>query len=240
MYWLGFREPISSWTHGFWMLCAVPGCLVLWRACGCDRAKQIGLLLFGASLVCCFGGSSLYHGVCLPPPQIEICRIIDHIGIFLLILGTITPLALVLLTGRWRILTLALAWGSASLGIVLLVTWPDAPSWLHTVIYLTIGWVISVGYFEMARVLPSGAMRSLFVGGLFYTIGAILNLTGWPTLFPQVFGTHEVFHLFVMAGSLCHFWFMVRWVAPFDRRRIAAATRTIPAPAIQPAADLAM
>jgi hemolysin III len=240
MNWLGFREPISSWTHGLWMIGALPGCLLLWRACGGDRTKQFGLLLFGVSLVICFGGSALYHGVCLPEPQIEICRIIDHIGIFLLIVGTITPLALVLLTGRWRIVTLAVAWSMAALGIGAVIAWPTAPLWLHTSIYLAIGWVIGLGYFEMARALSPGAMQPVLLGGLFYTVGAILNLAGWPRLFPHVFGTHELFHLFVMVGSLCHFWFMVRWVAPFERSRIAATPRRISAPPTRPAADLAV
>jgi hemolysin III len=223
MYWLGFREPISSWTHGLWMVCAVPGCLLLWRVCRGDRLKQFGLLLFGGCLVFCFGSSALYHGVCLPQWQIDTCRKLDHVGIFLLIAGTITPPALVLLIGPWRWGTLTLAWSMAGLGISLLGSWINTPLWVYTSLYLVMGWTVCVGYFEMARVLPPKAMRAVWIGGVLYTVGALLNAAGWPRPLPGIFGTHELFHLFVMAGSLCHFWFMIRWIAPFDRRQLAPA-----------------
>lgn len=231
MNWLTFREPVNAWTHGLWAVCALPACLLLWRVCRGDRLKQFSLLLFGICFFLCFGGSTLYHGVRLPTAEIDLCRTVDHIGIYLLIAGTVTPAAVVLLRGRWRQATLLGAWCLAVLGIALQLAWPDAPPWLYTLIYVGMGWGVCLGYFEMARVLPPGGMRPIWMGGLLYTIGALINLADWPPLAPGVFGAHELWHVFGMAGSFCHFWFMVRWVAPFERRRLAPAiSRAIPTP----------
>jgi hemolysin III len=229
MDWLIFREPVSAWTHGIWMIFALVGCLLLWQVGRGDPVKQAALLLYGICLVLCLGGSALYHGVRLPAQQIRYCRMIDHIGIFLLIGGTVTPVALVVLTARWRTLTLAVAWGGAAFGIALLTSWSTAPLWLYTSIYLVMGWGVCLGYFEIARVLSRRAMRPVWLGGWFYTVGALLNLVGWPRLVPGVFGTHELFHLFVMAGSLCHFYFMVRWLAPYPRAALQPSVATVSA-----------
>jgi hemolysin III len=218
MHWLIFREPVNAWTHGAWAVAALPACLLLWRVCRGERVKQWSLLLFGVTLTLCFGGSALYHGVRLPAPQIEICRMIDHIGIFLLIGGSVTPAALVLLDGRWQLGTLVFVWVMAAFGIFSLLLWPTAPPWLYTLQYVLIGWGACLGYFEMARVLPARALRPVWLGGLLYTVGAMVNLAEWPVLVPGVVGSHELWHVFGMAGSFCHFWFMIRWVAPFDRR----------------------
>jgi hemolysin III len=234
MHWLIFREPVNAWTHGVWALFALPACLLLWRVCRGDRAKQWSLLLFGVTLGLCFGGSALYHGVRLPPSQIEFCRTIDHVGIFLLIAGTVTPPALILLDGRWQLASLVFVWGMTAFGILLLVVWPASPPWLYTLQYVLTGWGACLGFFEMARVLPAGAMRSVWLGGLLYTVGAIVNLAGWPVLAPGVFASHELWHVLGIAGSFCHFWFMLRWVAPFDRRQVVAATALV-APSSAPA-----
>jgi hemolysin III len=223
MDWLIPREPVNAWTHGAWALGAIPATLLLWRLCRCDRVKQASLLVFGASLFLCFGASTLYHGARFPAEKIEICRQIDHIGIYILIGGTVTPAAAVLLVGYRRIITLAVAWGLAAVGISIQLTWQVAPPWFYTTIYVAIGWGVCLNYFEMSRALPRGGMRSVWLGGTFYTVGAILNLAGWPQLLPGIFSTHELWHVFCMAGSFCHLWFMVRWVAPFERARTQTA-----------------
>jgi hemolysin III len=122
----------------------------------------------------------------------------------------------------------------ALLGIAFLASWKTAPLWLYTSIYLTMGWTVCLGYFEMARALSYRALRPLWIGGLLYTVGALLNASGWPRPLPGIFGEHELFHLFVMGGSLCHFWFTLRRVVPFDRRRLTP-TQPIRIPAIRPA-----
>jgi hemolysin III len=232
MNWLIPREPVNAWTHGAWALGAIPATLLLWKLCGGDRVKQATLLIFGASLLICFGASTLYHGVRLPADDIEICRQIDHIGIYILIGGTVTPAAAVLLIGWWRVIALTIAWGMAAAGISIQLTWPVAPDWFSTTIYVVMGWGVCLSYFEMSRALPRGGMRSTWLGGLFYTVGAMMNLVGWPRLVPGVFSTHELWHVFCIAGSSCHLWFMARWVAPFERARTQPATApaaTLPA-----------
>src|SRR5262249_44728353 len=107
----------------------------------------------------------------------------------------------------------------ALFGIVFQLSWSAVPPWLYTLIYMGMGWGVFLGYFEIANLLPPGGMRPVWLGGVLYTVGAMINLTEWPPLAPGVFGSHDLWHLFAMAGSFCHFWFMVRWVAPFDRRR---------------------
>jgi hemolysin III len=188
--------------------------------------KQLGLLVFGASLFLCFGGSMLYHGVRLPAEDIEIFRQLDHIGIYLLIGGTVTPAAAVLLSGWWRVVTLSVAWGMAALGITIQLTWPVAPPWVYTSIYVSMGWGVCLSYFEMARVLPQGGMRPVWLGGILYTMGALMNMAGWPRLFPGIFSSHELWHMICIAGSFCHIWFMVRWVAPFERRQPVPSVST--------------
>ena len=114
MDWLHFREPVSAWTHGIWFILAFPACLLLWTAGRGDRIKQISLLVFGLSLIICFGGSVLYHALRLPPQIMEgWFAKADSIGIYLLIAGSITPVAVVVLQGAWRTITLASALPSA-------------------------------------------------------------------------------------------------------------------------------
>jgi hemolysin III len=227
MTWLDCREPVNAWTHGIWMLCALPACVVLVRICRGDRLKQISLLVFGLSLAFCMAASSLYHGIRLPPTDLQGLRTLDYVGVFLLIAGTVTPAALIVLKGGWRWTTLALAWGLAILGIVLHLVWAKTPEVLSTSLYIGMGWTVCLCYFELARALSHRAMRPVWIGGLLYTGGAVLDLTRWPVLAPGLFGTHELFHVCVMAGSLCHFWFMVRYVAPFKRAR-HKKTRLVP------------
>jgi hemolysin III len=199
------------------MVLALPGSLFLWRLSRGDRAKQISLLIFGLGLVGCYGGSMLYHSVRLPETDIALCETLDHIGIYLLIAGSYTPIAFTMLQGRWKWGSLTMVWLLALVGIVLRSVCWDIPAWLYTGLYLAMGWGAVFCFFELARAISPRALVPLVLGGAFYSIGALMNLAKWPVLWPNVVGAHELFHLFVMAGSLAHFLFMVQWVVPFDR-----------------------
>jgi hemolysin III len=233
---LAFREPINAWTHGVWFLLSLPATVLLWRAGRGDRAKQVSLLVFGLGLVSCFAGSTLFHGVRLPDDHVTLFAQLDYIGIFLLIAGSYTPAVFTLMRGANKWGTLATVWLLAATGIALRVLAVPIPSTVSTGLYLVMGWSVVFCYCAFVRVLSHRALVPIPLGGLFYSIGAVCNLVHWPALWPGVFSTHELWHLFVMAGSLAHYWFMFRCVVPFDRRGLAAVPDEEPDETAEPAA----
>jgi hemolysin III len=227
-----FREPVNAWSHGLWLLLSIPATIVLWTRCRGDRARRLSLLVFGLSLSICYAGSMLFHAVRLPRVWIDRFDAIDHIGIFVLIAGSYTPVAWNLLDGRFRWGTLAAAWSLSAFGTACLLIWGVFSMFWSTCLYMVLGWGAVVCYYEMARSLSHRTLSPLLIGGILYTTGAVINLAEWPILWPGVIGNHELFHFFVMAGSLAHFWFMLAVVAtptPFPT----------PAPARVPTESLA-
>jgi hemolysin III len=212
---LSLREPISAWSHLTWLLLALPATLLLvYRSRG-NRAKQVSLLIFGGSLVICYAASALFHSVRLPLTQIDPFDRLDHIGIYVLIAGSYTPLAWNLMHGRWKWATLAGTWMATAAGTALVIGCGIFPPLTSTSLYLVLGWAALFCYYEISRALTHRPLRLLVLGGILYSIGAVINLLNWPALWPGVFGAHELFHLFVMGGSLAHFWFMLTVVAPY-------------------------
>jgi hemolysin III len=218
MDWLPVREPVSALTHFAWMVLAFPATWTLWRLSrGGGPRKRVGLLVFGCTLAICYAGSGLYHSV--PERLAGPFRTLDHIGIYLLIAGTVTPIALVVLPGRWRVALLSAIWTLALAGIVLRLATPLSIHVL-TVFYLFMGWLGCATYFELLKYLSPARVRLIVWGGVLYSVGAVINAFDWPTLDPPLFGPHELFHLFVMGGSAVHYYFMLVAVLPY--RRLAA------------------
>src|SRR5947209_961203 len=194
MDWLNFREPVSAWTHFIWFLLSLPATVLLWRRSRGNRAMQLSMLVFGLSLVLCFGGSTLYHGARLPEDLIEgFCARLDYIGIYLLIAGTVTPPAVVLLRGGWRLATLTGAWLLAATGVALRLLPMELPRSLSNGLYLGMGWAALFCYFELARVLSHRALVLTVLGGVLYSVGAVINWIRWPAFWPGVFSAHELF-----------------------------------------------
>lgn len=214
---LYFREPVSAWTHFAWLLLALPATAFLWKRGAGNRARQFSLLVYGLSLAFCYLGSVLFHSVRLPRPQLEGFDRLDHIGIYVLIAGSYTPLAWNLLSGLWRWGTLLASWCSTALGTVVIASFGVLPPIPSTVTYLAMGWGAIFCYLEISRGMSHRRLWLLILGGVLYSLGAVLNILHWPVIWPHVFGSHELFHVFVMAGSLAHFWFMVTVVAPTSR-----------------------
>jgi hemolysin III len=246
MDWLAPHEPVSAWTHGLWAAAAVPaGACLLWQNRR-DPAKLVGTLIFSTSFTFCFGASCLFHAAA-PGPARQLFRELDHIGIYLLIVGTVTPIALCILRGWWRRWLLAQIWVLALAGCVLRLT-VAVPQWAETLFYLALGWIGVLTYFELARRVTHKALRPMWLGGACYSIGAVINDGRWPEPWPGVFGHHELFHLWVMAGSACHYWFMLRVLTAYrpltpsplpqlgERGRGEAAAPARPAADTSPAA----
>ncbi len=211
------REPVSAWTHGGWMLLCIPAAVFLQLRARRCVLKHVGFAVFSFSLICCFFGSWLYHAVNLSPESIDLCARLDYMGIFLLIAGTTTPVVLVVMHGWWRIGMLFGIWSMASTGILMRALSVPLPDELSTGLYIFMGWTGVLCYFELSRRLSARRTRPLWIGGMLYSIGAVLNTLQWPQPWPGVFGAHEIFHVFVMLASLCHFSFMLRVIAPFER-----------------------
>ena len=161
--------------------------------------------LFAGSVAVCFGTSALYHRVVWPPRQRAWMRRLDHAGIFLLIAGTYTPIALLVLGGTWRWLILGFAWATAGAAIVLSVVRPQAPKWIAAAIGLGIGWSSVAILPQIVARLNASGVALLMAGGLAYSIGAIVYARRRPDPRPKVFGYHELFHALTIVAVACQY-----------------------------------
>jgi hemolysin III len=210
------REPVNGLTHLAGGLLASIGLIVLLAtAAGEGRADQVVAFgIFGFSLIALYTASALYHLLPLSPAGVARLRRVDHMSIFVLIAGTYTPFCLLALDGAWRAGLLGLIWGLALCGILLKLLWMDAPRWLSVALYLGMGWVALVAAPALFRAVPTGGITWVLVGGVVYSAGALVYGLKRPNPVPGVFGFHEMWHLFVLVGSACHFWAVLRYIAP--------------------------
>ncbi len=212
------REPVSGLTHLAGMLLALVGLvLLLETAAGAGRSDQmLAFGVFGVSLIALYGASALYHLLPVSPTAVARLRRVDHMTIFILIAGTYTPICLLALDGVWRVGLLILVWGLALCGVLLKLLWMDAPRWLSVALYLAMGWLAVVAASAIFRAVPAGGLAWILAGGLVYSVGALIYGLKRPNLVPGIFGFHELWHLFVMAGSACHFWAILHYIAPLS------------------------
>ncbi len=208
------REPVSGITHLIGAILSIVGLvLMIYYAISKGTVWHIvSFSIFGGSMILLYTASTLYHLLSISDKGIRVFRKIDHMMIFILIAGTYTPICLIPLRGGWGYSMLAIIWGIALAGIIMKFFWFDAPRWLYTIFYLIMGWLVVIALWPMAKTIPFSGVMWMVAGGLFYTVGAIIYGTKWPKLKFKLFGFHEIFHLFVMFGSFCHFWFMIRYI----------------------------
>ncbi|MTI95370.1 MAG: hemolysin III family protein [Firmicutes bacterium] len=210
---LALKDPISGLTHFVGALLAVAG-LVLLVVFGYMEGTAwhvVSFAIFGASMILLYTASTLYHWLPLGEKGSAIMRRIDHMMIYVLIAGTYTPVCLVAIRGGWGWSLFGSIWGLAIAGIVLKIFWLDAPRWLATSFYLFMGWLAVVAFYPLIHSVPIGGIFWLVFGGILYSIGAVIYAVKKPNLHRH-FGFHEIFHLFVMAGSFSHFLLMWRYI----------------------------
>jgi hemolysin III len=210
------REPVNSLTHAFGALAAVVG-LVLMIIDSMNRESYIALmasLFFGISMILLYSSSAAYHWVNGSERRILWLKRIDHMMIFILIAGSYTPYTLIALPSPMSWIVFGLVWGIAIAGVLLKLLWIHAPRWISTGIYLGMGWMSVAIFPSMHDSFSFGGYFWLAMGGLAYTIGAIIYALKKPDPIPMKFGFHEIWHLFVMAGTFCHFWSIYNYVLP--------------------------
>lgn len=207
------RDPVSGLTHLVAALSSMCGLgLLLYIARG-DQAKQVFLLVYGVSLALMFSASAAYHLIIAGPRISRLLRTLDHAAIYLLIAGSYTPICLYFFTGFYRWGLLGIVWALALIGVGAKVFVINAPRWFTAGVYLLMGWMSILAIKQMVLAMPLGALLWLFAGGLFFTVGAIVYITKWPDFWPDVFGFHELWHIFVILGCTSHYVVVAVYVA---------------------------
>jgi hemolysin III len=214
-----FREPVNGLTHILGAVLSVVGLVVLLViAVQNGSTRQIvAFSIFGASLVSMYCASAFYHSLKVSPRAVAHFRRIDHMMIYILIAGTYTPVCLVLLRGRLGFWLLVAVWSLAAMGVFQTVVWMRAPEWLATALYIGMGWIAVFLVRPLLAAAPPGFLIWLLAGGIIYTLGAVVYATKWPRAStgatPRLFGSHEIWHLCVLGGSIAHYWAMLAYVA---------------------------
>lgn len=211
------REPGSAITHFIGMMmalfAAVP--LLIKAALTSGANCFYAMTIFMCSMILLYGASTTYHSVNVSGRILRIFRKIDHMMISVLIAGTYTPVCLITLKGRQGYLLLAAVWGIALAGILIKAFWITCPKWFSSILYIAMGWACLSQFGQLWASLSRPAFFWLLAGGIFYTAGGVIYALKLPVFNAKhrFFGSHEIFHLFVMAGSICHFIFMFNYVA---------------------------
>jgi hemolysin III len=210
------REPVSGLTHLVFAVFAVIGATVLITLAAVYRKLwHLGaFIVYGLSLVLLYLASSLYHLLPVSGKAQRALRQLDHVAIFLLIAGTYTPLCLVPLRGPWGWSLFSAVWALAVVGMFQAIFAVDAPRWLVASLYLGLGWLIVVAIWPLVHLVSPEGVFWFFLGGGFYSAGAVIYALKRPDPVPEVFGFHEIFHILVMLGSIAHFLGIVRAILP--------------------------
>ena len=199
------REPVNSLTHWAGAILALAGLIALLIVGWGTPIKVVSLVIYGVSSIFLFSASATYHMVQAKDKVLEIFRKIDHAAIFCLIAGTYTPFCLNAFTGFWKWGMLTIIWSLAIIGIVIKIFIIRAPRWLNAGIYVAMGWLCVGASGQLLAALPAWVLTWLIIGGVIYTLGAVVYSTKMFNFVPGVFGFHEVWHIFVLLAAIAHF-----------------------------------
>jgi hemolysin III len=193
------RPRLRGVLHEWAFYAAIPLGVVLGLAAETPRSR-VAAAVFGGSVTAMFGASAVYHRVTWTSSRRRWMRRLDHAGIYGLIAGTYTPFGLLVLTGEWRVVVLAIVWSGTAVAVALKFLWTDAPKWLAAVIGIALGWVGVIVFPQLLAKTGPAASTLVLVGGLCYTLGALIYAWRRPDPFPRTFGYHELFHALVIVA----------------------------------------
>ncbi|MEG0898846.1 MAG: hemolysin III family protein [Oscillospiraceae bacterium] len=208
------REPISAYTHFVGLILSVIGTIFIviegFLALQGSSVKLISSVIFGMSLIGLYSASTIYHWSHSSDKTIKILRKLDHSMIYVLIAGTYTPLLMTYLPYPRGLIFTSIIWAAAIVGITIKLCWFNAPRWLSTALYILMGWSIVFDMTAIKSMSMSGIVL-LVLGGISYTIGGVIYAIKKPNI-SKTFGFHELFHVFVLLGSLFHYLIVVLYV----------------------------
>lgn len=202
------REPVNGLTHGLGAVLAVVGLIMMvYDALSLNSINHVvAFSIFGASMVLLYTSSSLYHSLPVKEKTLHFFQKLDHSMIYVLIAGSYTPICLIVLDGSWKWGLLITVWTLASLGIIKKFLYMNIPRWISTMLYLAMGWMGVILFPTLFERLPLAFLGWILAGGLAYSLGAVIYGMKKPNPIPEWFGHHEIWHLFVLAGTFSHFW----------------------------------
>lgn len=210
-----FREPVNGFTHLIGALLSIIGLMILIVTSITKHQTTIiniiAYIIFGISLLLLYSASSIYHLINASEKIINRLRRLDHSMIYVLIAGTYTPICLFCLQEPWKIIYLITIWTLALAGVLFKIIWFKSPRWLSTSIYIIMGWLCIFMIVPLYKGLTPRGFSWLLFGGICYTVGGVIYGLKQPKFF-KALGFHEIFHIFVLAGSFCHFWVVYRFV----------------------------
>lgn len=210
------KDTWSAITHFIGMLMAIlAGVPLMIKAANePHHVYVISSAIYLVSLVLLYAASTLYHSLDISEKINKLLKKFDHMMICVLIAGTYTPICLLVLNGKLGYILLAIIWSFAILGILFNAFWVTCPKWISSVLYIGMGWTCVIAFTPILNALSRTAFCWLLGGGIVYTIGGIIYALKLPLFNKRhkAFGSHEIFHLFVMGGSFCHFILMYAFV----------------------------
>lgn len=211
------REPVNGITHGVGAILALVGFILLvYDAVSLNSVNHIvAFSIFGASMVLLYTSSSLYHSLPVSEKTMLLLQKLDHSMIYVLIAGSYTPVCLIALEGSWKWGIFITVWTLALLGILKKFLYMNIPRWVSTMLYLAMGWMGVIMFPTLSEKLPMAFLGWIIAGGLAYSFGAIIYGIKKPNPIPDWFGHHEIWHLFVLAGTFSHFWAFYNYLTGF-------------------------
>jgi len=208
------QNPVRGLLHGAAAAASVVGAVLLVTRSTGGVSQRAAMIAFSASLVGLYTISSLYHSVPWSPAWKQRVQRVDHAMIYVLIAGTYTPMATIVLDGWLRWSALAAVWGIAAIGTVQEYFWPQLGRRFSLSLQALQGWLVVPLLSPLSERLSGAALALLVAGGLLYTLGMIVFATRRPRLWPRIFSYHEVFHVLVVAGSATHWTMTFAYIAP--------------------------
>lgn len=203
------KEPGSAITHFIGMLMAIFAAvpLLIKAAHEPSRIYVISLAVYSASMILLYAASTTYHTFDISAKINTILKKWDHMMISVLIAGSYTPICLLVLKGKTGLILLAIVWSFAIIGILIKAFWVYCPKWVSSILYIGMGWTCVLAFTQILNSMSRTSFIWLLIGGIIYTVGGIIYALKLPIFNSKHknFGSHEIFHLFVMAGSACHF-----------------------------------
>ena len=207
------KELTSAFTHLGGAIFGVVGTALLLNTKTSNNITSLAFIIFGVSMILMYSTSTAYHFIDKSKQKAKlIMRKLDHIMIFVFVAGTYTPICLITLNGSVGYRLLALVWSITLAGVFIKLFWITAPSWVSSLLYILMGWVAVFVLSPLKNTMAPGGMYWLFAGGVLYTIGGVIYALKKPNINSSYFGFHELFHIFVLAGSLCHYVMMYFYI----------------------------